>query len=46
MASILIKDKWNLKWDYRASLTALGWEGEIAIPWKKLETTEPEEGEL
>lgn len=41
-----LKDKWNLKWDYRASLTALGWEGEIAIPWKKLETTEPEEGEL
>ena len=41
-----LKDKWNLKWDFRATQNDLGWEGELAIPWKKLETSEPKEGEL
>ena len=41
-----LKDKWNTKWDYRASSTSLGWEGELAIPWEKLETKVPLDGEL
>ena len=40
-----LKSSWDSRWNYRASITASGWEGELAIPFSQLETGKPKPGE-
>lgn len=41
-----LKSGWNSRWNCRASVSAWGWEGELAIPFSQLETATPKPGEL